>query len=175
LENLTNAQTIPSGSLALAYDGSGNVASISYTGAAQGILPDGDYRLTILAAGVSDRVGFALDGDANGSPGGDYRLGFFFLNGDANRDRSVNIADFSILAGSFNTTGTFSNGDFDFNGVVGLADFALLASKFNTSLPDPLARPASVNGVPPPTLATAPATAFGQRRIVDSLVSDVLA
>ena len=51
--------------------------------------------------------------------------------GDANLDRSVNLADFARLAGSFGSSGRlWTDGDFDGNGTVNLSDFAALASNF---------------------------------------------
>lgn len=88
------------------------------------VLADGNYRLTIAAGAVANLA----------SP---HLFGFFAFAGDANRDRAVNLADFSVLASRFNLPGTFSQGDFDYSGTTGLADFAILAAKFNTTLPSP--------------------------------------
>jgi hypothetical protein len=92
-----------------------------------GILPDGNYRATIAAANVTDVAGNSLPADAV--------LDFFVFAGDANRDRSVDIGDFSILAARFNLPGTFSQGDFNYSGTTDIGDFAILASRFNTGLP----------------------------------------
>jgi len=121
VQNLTGGGTV--GTL-LSY--SNPTATFTFTG---GILPDGNYRATIAAANVTDLAGNPLGGDA--------ALDFFVFAGDANRDRTVNISDFSILASRFNLPGTFSQGDFDYSGTVGIGDFSILASKFNTSLPAP--------------------------------------
>lgn len=66
----------------------------------------------------------------------------YTLLGDANLDRSVNIADFSTLAANFNQPNRWNRGDFNYDGVTGIGDFALLASNFNKSLSATLARPA---------------------------------
>ena len=64
------------------------------------------------------------------------------LNGDANLDGVVNIADFSRLAGNFNLVGGWSQGDFNYDGTVGIADFSALAANFNLSAAaEPAARP----------------------------------
>lgn len=89
--------------------------------------PDGNYRATV-------RAGFVFDAAQN-PLAQDYSFDFFLLRGDANHDRLVDIADFSILAAKFNQSGGFADGDFDFNGTVNISDFAILAAKFNTSLP----------------------------------------
>lgn len=60
------------------------------------------------------------------------------LPGDATLDNAVNIADFSILASNFNTSGAgWQQGDFNRDGIVGIADFAALAANFNTTAPAP--------------------------------------
>lgn len=135
VRNLTT-ETVLDRNVTVSYDGPSNTGRVELVAAS---LPDGDYRVTLLSdpfgnAGVADAAGNALDGERNGVAGGNYQFEFFFLRGDANRDRLVNIADFSILAGNFNTNGTFSDGDFDYNGQVNIADFSILASKFNTGL-----------------------------------------
>ena len=62
---------------------------------------------------------------------------FFFLNGDATRDKSVNGADFNILLTNFGTSGkVFSQGNFSYDaaGNVDGADFNILASQFGKVL-----------------------------------------
>lgn len=127
-------------------------------------LTDGDYTVTVRGSGVT----------VGGIPmSGDHTVAFFFMSGDANRDRSVNISDFSILATHFNTPGTFGKGDFNYNGLVDIADFSILASKFNTSLPastpadgrpSPPAGGASAGGA-----ADAAAPPFALRRVAEVL------
>jgi hypothetical protein len=57
-----------------------------------------------------------------------------FLDGDANIDQVVNIADFSVVAANFNQTGKlWTEGDFTGDESVGIADFSLLAANFNQS------------------------------------------
>jgi hypothetical protein len=85
---------------------------------------------------------------------------FFFKQGDADHDGNVDLDDYNILAGNFNTSGnTFSDGDFDYDGTVELDDFDILASNFGTSLA----------GVRPRTAAPSGA------RIIESLQDDLLA
>lgn len=127
LQNLTTAQSVNPADLAIQYVTRNDAAVVTYAGAPNGALPDGDYRLTFAAAGVADLYGNTLAADAT--------VEFFVFAGDANRDRTIDIADFSTLAANFNAAGTFSQGDFDYNGQVDIADFSILASKFNQSLP----------------------------------------
>jgi probable HAF family extracellular repeat protein len=141
IENLTTQQTIPSSDFALAYDASTNTATFSYTGNASGIngvLPDGNYRATLLAAGITGPGGTPMAQD--------HILNFFFLNGDANRDARVNLQDFNVLAASFGQSGrTFSQGDFSYDGQVNLVDFNILASRFGAAIA-PSARPVAEDG-----------------------------
>ena len=126
IENLTIGQTIPSSDFSLTYFAPGNSATFSYTGSAGGIagvLPDGDYRATLVAAGVTTPNGNPLPANVVSE--------FFFLQGDANHDRRVNLADFNILAANFGQSPRdFTQGDFDYSGHVNLADFNILASRF---------------------------------------------
>lgn len=124
--NLTTSQVIPASNMTAQYNTFSNTASFSFPGFANGVLPDGNYTGRVFA-GLTDFFGNPLPADATFS--------FFFLNGDANRDRAVNIADFAIVAARFNQSGFFSDGDFNYDGVTNIADFSILASKFNTTLP----------------------------------------
>lgn len=124
---------IPTGSIALSYDTGTNTASFSFPGLPGGVLPDGNYRISIPAGSVTDSFGNALAGA--------FQHDFFVFQGDANHDRIVNISDFSALAANFNETGTrFSEGDFDYNGTTNINDFSVLAARFNQTLPDVLQR-----------------------------------
>lgn len=118
-----------------------------------GVLPDGNYRATISAGAVRDL-------SANPMPG-DVTLDFFVFAGDANRDRTVNLSDFAILAGRFNQPGTFSQGDFDYDRRIGIGDFSILASRFNTSLP------AARTGIPPAAPSPVPAAPRGENTPTD--------
>src|SRR5438105_11739371 len=58
-----------------------------------GSLADGRYTLTVRADRVHDRWGRELDGDGNGSAGGDRVEAFFRLFGDADGDGHVDQRD----------------------------------------------------------------------------------
>jgi Bacterial Ig-like domain len=110
------------------YDAASNTATFTFSGA----LPQGNYRATLRAAGVSDFAGNAVAAD--------HVLNFFALAGDLNRDRAVNGTDFAILAGNFGRTGmTFAQGDLTGDGSVNGSDFAILAGNFGRSVPAPAA------------------------------------
>ena len=90
--------------------------------------PDGNYRATLSASGISDTSGNAMTGNPP-------RLDFFVLTGDANHDRSINALDFNILASNYGQShARFSRGDFNYDVDVTSLDFDLLAAKFGTSL-----------------------------------------
>jgi pimeloyl-ACP methyl ester carboxylesterase len=83
-----------------------------------GSLADGSYTLTVRAAPVHDRWGRELDGDGDGSPGGDRVDGFARLFGDADGDGDVDQLD----RGPFRSAFQASAGEagylwyFDFDG-----------------------------------------------------------
>jgi hypothetical protein len=130
LENLTTSQTIPSSDLTLAYDAGTNTATFTYTGSGGGIggvLADGNYRATLIAAGITNPGGTPL--------GANHVFNFHVLAGDGNRDGRVNLDDFNVLAANFGQSPrTFSQGDFNYSGNVNLDDFNVLASRFGTVL-----------------------------------------
>jgi hypothetical protein len=100
-------------------------------------LSDGNYQLTISASGVSG-AGGPLDGNADGIGGDDFVFGFFFLNADADHNRTVNTGDFNVLAQNFNKTGmSFGQGDFNYDGRVNALDFNVLATEYGKTVPSP--------------------------------------
>src|SRR6266516_6528498 len=70
-----------------------------------GSLADGSYTLTVRADRVHDRWGRELDGDGNGSAGGDQVDGFFRLFGDTDGDRDVDEQDRDAFRSAFQTKG----------------------------------------------------------------------
>jgi arylsulfate sulfotransferase len=83
-----------------------------------GSLADGSYLLTVRADRVHDRWGRELDGDEDGTSGGDRLEAFFQLFGDADGDGDVDQHDRDLFRSAFKT----SAGEagyllyFDFNG-----------------------------------------------------------
>ena len=117
--------------VALTYDAPTNTATVTF----DGILADGDYRATLNGAGVTNALGTPL--------GTDHVLSFFFLTGDANHDRAVNLADFNVLASNFGQSPRdFTQGDFNYDGTVNLSDFNILAARFGQALGAASAAPA---------------------------------
>jgi hypothetical protein len=103
-----------------------------------GVLPDGNYRVTLNKAGVTDNQGRQLAGNAV--------FDFFVLAGDANRDRTVGFADLVILAQNYGTAAkTFAQGNFNYDagGNVDFQDLVLLAQRYGTTLTAPAAAAAA--------------------------------
>jgi hypothetical protein len=120
LQNLTTGQTISGALLALGYAAGTCTATISFPGYSNGILPDGNYRLTLQAGSVSDIVGNSLKSDVT--------YDFFILGGDANHDGNVDIRVLYTLAVNWHGTGkTFAQGDFNYDGSVNASDLGILA------------------------------------------------
>jgi hypothetical protein len=85
-----------------------------------------------LALGIAEAAAVAPGGSFNGVPVDATALILHLtLVGDANLDRTVNLADFNALAAHFGRTPrTFFQGDFNYDGVVNLDDFNSLAARF---------------------------------------------
>jgi len=103
-----------------------------------GSLSDGNYTLTIRSDVVHDGYGRGLDGDGDGTAGGDRTDAFFRLYGDSDGDRDVDLLDL----GRFLSTFGRRPGDpryqayFDVNGDdrVGILDLLALARRVGTHL-----------------------------------------
>ena len=82
------------------------VAVLSFVGTefVGGSLADGSYTLTVRADRVHDRWGRELDGDGNGSAGGDRVDGFFRLFGDVDGDEHVDGLDRDLFRSAFKTS-----------------------------------------------------------------------
>jgi hypothetical protein len=81
------------------------VAVLSFSGPEfiGGSLADGQYTLTVLADRVHDRWGRELDGDGDGSAGGNRVDGFFRLFGDSDGDGDVDRLDRDAFRSAFKT------------------------------------------------------------------------
>src|SRR5262249_10537312 len=103
-----------------------------------GSLMDGSYRLTVLSAQVSG-FGQSLDGDANGTAGGDFTLDLFRLFGDVNGDRSLNGLALTAFRNAFGSVTTDANylAAFDWNGdgAINGTDLTQFRNRFGVILP----------------------------------------
>ena len=112
--------SLVSARLAVSVVGGKTVAVLTFAGTefVGGSLADGRYTLTIRADRVHDRWGRELDGDGNGSPGGDRVDGFCRLFGDGDGDGDADQQDRDRFRSSFHTTATDAGylWYFDFDG-----------------------------------------------------------
>jgi hypothetical protein len=102
-------------------------------------LADGNYRLTIRAAGVTDSSGQPLDGDGNGLIGGDNVSAFFRLFGDVSGDRAVDGVDLTAFRNAFGTVSTDAGYvaflDFNGDGAIDGTDLTQFRNRFGVILP----------------------------------------
>jgi hypothetical protein len=89
--------------IAVSLVGGKTEAVLTFAGAefAGGSLADGSYTLTIRANQVHDFLGRELDGDDDGSAGGNRVDDFFRLFGDTDGDGDVDDTDFDAMLSSF--------------------------------------------------------------------------
>jgi len=126
VQNLTSGAMVPASAMLLSY-GPGQLATLRFPGLDRGILPDGNYRVRIAAAGVNDRAGNPMVAD--------HIFDFFHLCGDANRDRAVNQLDLDVLALNWQQSPrTFTQGDFNYDTRVDARDLLILAGRWLGSL-----------------------------------------
>jgi len=109
---------------------SGNTAIATATG----ILP-GTYDIRVVTPHCLTNI---KKGVVIAAPSSEVDLGTL-LEGNANDNNIVNIADFGILASAYGKNagedGYDAQADFDRNGIVNIADFGLLAANYGKSAP----------------------------------------
>jgi hypothetical protein len=116
--------------------GGKTVAVLTFTGEGfiGGSLADGNYTLTVRADRVHDRWGRELDGDGDGTAGGDRVDGFFRLFGDSDGDGDVDQADRDRFPAAFKTSagepGYLWYFDFDGDGDVDGRDNGQFSRRF---------------------------------------------
>ena len=123
--------------------------SVSAMNGGQASLSDGRYALTIFSSQISAN-GLALDGDGNGTPGGNFvspndtlgggtgQLHLYRMFGDANGDGIVDQLDLGLFRGSFNSStgdaGYLGFLDADNSGTVDQVDLGMFRSRFNLNV-----------------------------------------
>jgi hypothetical protein len=129
LNNTTIPATIPAANTASSTP-LNTTAVFTFPGYAAGALPDGKYTATIAAANITDLAGNPLPTNVS--------YDFFFLNGDANHDGAVDVADLGILATNWQLSPkNFPAGDFNYDGTVDVSDLGILATNWQKTLPVP--------------------------------------
>jgi arylsulfate sulfotransferase len=126
--------------LATSLVGGKTVALLTFAGAefVGGSLADGNYTLTIRADRVHDRWGRELDGDGDGSAGGDRAEGLFRLFGDTDGDRDVDLRDLGLFLSTIGRRlgdpGYLASLDFNGDGLVGVVDLVAFARRLGKRL-----------------------------------------
>lgn len=108
--------------------GQTTVATLTFTGSAtEGLsLPDGRYRLTVVATQVTNAAA------PNSPMSANVANEFHRLFGDSDGDADVDIADFSAFRAAFN--GSSVDFDADADGDVDLGDFLAFRQRFGTMI-----------------------------------------
>ena len=116
------------------YDAMTQTATWDFTGF-HGWSP-GAYSVILNSAEITTSAGVPLDGDGDGSAGGDFVTAqIIAYRGDADRDGDVDIFDFNLLATSFDPLGShatnrWSQGNFDGDTDVDMVDFAAFVKNY---------------------------------------------
>lgn len=116
------------------------VAVLTFSGSdiIAGSLADGNYTLTIRGDLVRDAISRRLDGDGDGSQGGDHAEALFRLYGDRDGDRDVDTLDLDRLLLAYGTKtgdpGYLDYLDFNGNGAINLIDLFALFGRLGTHL-----------------------------------------
>lgn len=76
LTHLGSGQIISTSAIYLVFDRASNEATFSFPGLASARLPAGAYRLALASAAIGSKLGLALDGNGDGTAGGDYTFDF---------------------------------------------------------------------------------------------------
>jgi VCBS repeat-containing protein len=100
-----NGAVTVSASVGLDSTGTKTQVVLTFTGPGiiNGSLPDGRYTLTVLSSAITDSSGQHLDGDANGTAGGNDQVQFFRLFGDVNGDGTVSKQELSQFNKAYGT------------------------------------------------------------------------
>jgi hypothetical protein len=132
LQNTTTSTAIPTASISMDWDAATKTATFTFSTQPSGALFDGNYQATLLAAGITNSSGMPMASD--------YVTNFFFVNGDANHDGTVDVSDLGILATNWQTTTgkNYQLGDFNYDGLVDVGDLGILATNWQNTLPPPL-------------------------------------
>jgi hypothetical protein len=118
-----------------------SIAVLTFTGSdiIGGSLADGSYSLTVRADQVHDGVGRELDGDGDGSAGGNRVDGLFRLFGDTDGDRDVDLHDLgqflSTVGRRVGDSGYLAYLDYNGDGLVGVVDLVEFARRLGRRLP----------------------------------------
>ncbi len=127
LRNLTTGTDVPASQLAFSFDAVQNVLKVTVRNGV--VLNAGNYRLTLLAQGITDAAGQALPANVT--------INFYILPGDTNNDRVVNDVDLlqAWRNARYPSPQPDLNGDLNGDGQVNFADLSLVQSNYLATLP----------------------------------------
>lgn len=128
ISNLTTTDTLAPEQLSIKIEAETRTATIEFKGFNDGVLPDGNYRVTL----------------------GEQRHEFSVLAGDLNADGIVDAQDFNILSGNFgNVAVQYRHGDLNYDGTIDSRDVNVFTAQNGKRLPStqpatqPMTRPAT--------------------------------
>jgi len=129
LQLTRNGTPIDSSNFAVSYNTTTNVATFTFPGFPNQILPNGQYTATLVSSAGTPNVT-----DPEGDPLlANSVVNFFVLAGDADHNGVIDFDDYSFIDNGFNNGRTgFVNGDFDYNGIVDFDDYSIIDNGFNT-------------------------------------------
>lgn len=138
LQNITTNTVISTGSIQFDWVAATRTAQFTFPTLANAALPNGRYQATISPAGVMDVWGIAMTQALS--------FDFYWVNGDANHDGNVDVADLKVVAGQYMqpTSGGYPGGDFNYDSLIDQIDLAILSINWGYTLPPAtLATPAT--------------------------------
>ena len=127
-------------------------------------LTPGHYTATLAAGEVVDEQGAPLDGDEDGTAGGDYHYAFLVTQpGDADLDGTVGFLDYLTLKSNLGTAsgGTWATGDFNGDRAVNGEDLDEMKEGFGQSVDVPVPEAGSADSLAAPALEAEPQEAVG--------------
>ncbi|HEX4590785.1 MAG TPA: dockerin type I domain-containing protein, partial [Gemmataceae bacterium] len=164
LVDLTATVASDATSVTLTFSGPGTDRASGLNGGAPS-LEDGRYTLTVFASNVIGPDFLPLDGDGDGTPGGDFvskpdepgggpgQWRLYRLFGDANGDGVIDLTDLAQFRTSYNTAAGnpayVSYLDADVSGAIDTIDLAQFRSRYNVNV---------YTVLPPETFYVNPAT-----------------
>ncbi len=143
LENIKTRRAIAPLDMAVAYNPTNQTATFTFpsldeTGRS---LPNGNYTATLIASGIRDNTGQALDGNGDGVGGDNFRFSFYRLFGDLDGDRDVGPSELLSFRETWDRTSTHPQYnpalDSDGDGDVGPLDLLAFRDTFDTTLKPP--------------------------------------
>jgi hypothetical protein len=126
LRNLTTGATIAFSNIQLSYNATTHIAKWTFLSLVGGSLTDGKYQFQLEDYKIIDSTGRQIDGDRNGSAGGDYIGSISRLFGDADGNGAITASDMFAFQAVHMTTrgqsGYDARFDIDANGVIADSD-----------------------------------------------------